>query len=109
MWKWMAKKLHVHLHLPDVSALRTRIDALDAQGAHMAGELNRVKSEVEETKTVIGSAITLLESLSALIREHANSPAELTKIADDLDAQQSALAAAVAANTPAANDPAPEP
>lgn len=69
---------------------------IKTQGEHMAGEIARLTTEVAETRTVIDSAVVTLENLSAFIREHADDPAALNKFADDLDAGQSALAAAIA-------------
>jgi len=69
-------------------------------GEHMAEELERLQQEVAETKTVIDSAIVLLGQLADLIRQNATSPAALNALADDLDAKQAQLAAAITANTP---------
>lgn len=68
----------------------------------MAGELDRLTSEVEENTSVTGSAITLLNNLSQLIRDAGTDPTKLSALADQLDSNSAALAAAVAANTPAA-------
>lgn len=68
--------------------------------------LDDLRREVEETNTVVDSSIALLEKLSQLIRDNAGDPAALKKLADDLDAQQTKLAAAVAANTP--TEPTPD-
>lgn len=67
----------------------------------MAADLTRLTAAVERDSTVNQSAITLLNSLSQLIRDNATDPAALTALADQLDAQQQALADAVVANTPA--------
>ena len=66
----------------------------------MAGELERVQSEVTEISGTVDSAVALLEKLAQLIRDNAGDPAALNKIADDLDAKGNALAAAVVANDP---------
>ncbi|MDP2322587.1 MAG: hypothetical protein Q8N51_00975 [Gammaproteobacteria bacterium] len=68
----------------------------------MSAELDRLTSEVAENGAVIQSAITLLNGLAQQIRDNANDPAALTALADELDANEQALAAAVAANTPSA-------
>lgn len=65
----------------------------------MANELDRLTTEVAETSGVIDSAIALLASLAQRIRDFINQPAALAKLADDLDAKQAALAAAIAANS----------
>lgn len=66
----------------------------------MAGELARLQTEVAEMAGVVDSAIVLIQGLAQQIRDLAGQPAELTKLADDLDAKAGALAAAVEANTP---------
>jgi len=66
----------------------------------MSAELDRLTTEVGETRTVVDSAVLLLGQLADLIRANATDPAALNALADDLDRQQGDLAAAVAANTP---------
>lgn len=65
-------------------------------------DLERLESEVAEIETVADSAIALIGGLSAQLRDHADDPARIRALADSLDAKGIALAAAVAANTPAA-------
>jgi hypothetical protein len=67
----------------------------------MAFDVSRVERAVAKDKTVNESAITLLGSLSGLIRENSANEAKMIELADALDAQQDSLAAAVTANTPA--------
>lgn len=103
-------KLHVdvHIHLMDPAA-HMKLDKvvelvtqlLKGQTA-MSAELDRLTTEVAETKTVTQSAIVLLGQLSDLIRQNANDPTALNALADQLDSNQADLANAVAANTPAA-------
>lgn len=66
----------------------------------MTGEIRRLTTEVAETRTVIAGAITTISTLSAFVREHADDPVALTKFADDIDAGQAELAAAIAAVPP---------
>lgn len=73
----------------------------------MAGELERVQTEVTEISGTVDSAVALLEKLAQLIRDNATNPAALNKIADDLDAKGNALAAAVVANDPDTPPPPP--
>jgi hypothetical protein len=68
----------------------------------MALDLTRLEAAVERDTTVNQSAITLLSQLSQLVRDTAGDPAKVAALADQLDAQQQALADAVTANTPAA-------
>lgn len=71
----------------------------------MSAQLEVLKTEVAETKTVIDSAITLLNGLSAKIAELKDDPVALQALADELDAETKALSDAVVANTPV--EPAP--
>lgn len=81
----------------DVTALTREIRQL---GVTMSAELDRLTAEVSESRTVMSSAIVLLEKLATLIRDNASNPEALNALADDLDSQQSELAEAVTANTP---------
>ena len=67
----------------------------------MSAELDCLTEEVAETKTVVASAKALLSRLAELIRNAGTDPVALAALANDLDAQNAELAAAVAANTPA--------
>lgn len=67
----------------------------------MSAAMDRVKTEVSELKTVNAGVIALVSGLAQQIRDNATDEAALTAIADELDAESTALAAAVAANTPA--------
>lgn len=79
------------------------------QGETMATALEALTAEVARDTEVNQSAIILLQGLAAKIEELKNQPAALQKLADDLRASQDALAAAVAANTPAEEAPPAEP
>jgi TolA-binding protein len=100
-------RLDVYLHtssegevLKELAFIRSTLNTLATQGAIMAGELARLQTEVTEMAGVVDSAIVLINGLAQQIRDLAGQPAELAKLADDLDAKAGALAAAVAANTP---------
>lgn len=74
----------------------------------MATDLTRLTTEVEETRTVIDGAVALITNLAQLLRDAAGSPdvtTEVNALADQLDAKQAELAAAIEANTPAAEPP----
>lgn len=75
----------------------------------MSAQLDALKAEVEETKTVAASAVTLLNGLSQQILDLKNDPAALEQLAADLDASNAALAAAVEANTAPDIDVDPDP
>lgn len=95
----MKLELHLHLHAPNIEATLARIESKEDA---MAGELAVLQQEVSETKTVIDSAILLLQGLKQKLDEAiaAGDPAALKALSDELDAKTNALAAAVAANTP---------
>lgn len=84
--------------------IRTLLETINERLEIMQEQLDRLTTEVEETGTVVDSAITLLGSLSEQIRNNAGDPAALTELADKLDAKQSELAAAIAANTVASDE-----
>ena len=100
------------------SKILNKLDALDRKlnlvlglEKTMSKELDDLKAEVTENTTVVGSAITLLNNLSQMLKDAIASgdPAELTALAATLDKNSSDLAAAVAANTVAVPAPAPPP
>ena len=68
----------------------------------MAADLSALTDAVTNDTTVEQSAITLLEELAAEISAAANDPAAIQALADEVNANAAALAAAVTANTPAA-------
>ncbi len=75
----------------------------------MAQAMDNLRREVGETKTVIASAKALLTNLADRLRSNAGDPAAIQALADELDGQQSDLAAAIAANTVAEDEPEPAP
>jgi len=76
--------------------------AFTSLGAHIMQELDDLQAKVTEINTVEESAIALLNGLSAQLTAAAGNPAQVQAIADSLSAESAKLAAAVAANTPAA-------
>lgn len=85
--------------IPDLARLTQEFDE---QRSNMSVKFDTLRTEVSETKTVMGSAKTLIEGLSQRIKDADGDPVELKAITDDLDGSTNDLAAAVAANTPAA-------
>jgi hypothetical protein len=93
-------RLDVYFHnLPDVGVL-SALETLIGKVNDMSAELDRLTAEVSETHSAVDSAVTLIAGLAQQIRDLSTDPAALNALADDLDAQQAAIAAAVAANTP---------
>lgn len=68
----------------------------------MTIEYDQLVVKVEETGTVVGSGIVLLNGLSAQIALIKNDPAKIQQLADSLQATKQALADAIVANTPSA-------
>jgi hypothetical protein len=101
-----AQEIHVFHHFDDeiVHLLR----ALLAQGEKMSKELDDLTAEVAAETTVEASAVTLIQGLAAQITAAGTDPAKLAALTTQIKTSSDALAAAVAANTPAA-PPAPAP
>ena len=66
----------------------------------MSAELDRLTTEVSESRTAVDSVLALVAGLAQQIRDLATDPAALNALADQLDQQQADIAAAVSANTP---------
>lgn len=75
------------------------------QWRKIMADLAGLKAQVEQNNTVIGSALALINGFSAQLAAAGTDPAKLQELQDSLKAQDDALAAAVAANTPAASAP----
>lgn len=71
----------------------------------MAQDISALEAEVAEEVDIMKSAETLISGFADRLRDAGADPAKLAKLQSDLDTQGSALAAAVAANTPAAPEP----
>ena len=101
---------NVHVHLPQDTAQLDRIEsaitavtsAITQLGVDMSQELDALEAEVSRNTTVDQSAITLLQGLAAQIEQLKTDPVKLQALADSMRGSSDALAAAVAANTPAA-------
>ena len=87
-----------------IDLLLRRMDAQSNREEKVLMTLAELKATVEAERTVIDSAIVLLNGLAQQLKDAiANGdPAAIQAIADELDAQSQALAAAVVANTPGA-------
>jgi uncharacterized protein YoxC len=83
----------------DLSHLDDKLDLILSKGDAMTAALDKLTQEVEETKTAVDSAITLIGGLAQQIRDLKDDPAKLEALANELDAKQKAIADAVAANT----------
>ena len=83
-----------------LSAVLNLTSQVKILGELMSAELDRMIEEVEENKTVVGSAVALLQSLAARLRAIAGDSAKVAELANELDAKNKELADAVVANTP---------
>src|SRR5690349_13322732 len=95
--------VHMHQEPDRTDLILQRLADLHSQGEAMSAQLDRLKQEVAESKTVTESAIAMIGNLAQQIRDLKDDPAALEALANDLDSQQQALAAAVTENTPAEN------
>lgn len=80
--------------------------AIQAQGVKIMATVAQVQADVTAEDTVIDSAVTLLQGLSAALTAAGTDPAALDALKADIDAKTATLAAAVVANTPGAPSPA---
>ena len=71
-------------------------------GEVMSKELDDLTAEVANATTIEQSAITLIQGLAAQLAAAGSDPVKLQALHDSLVAEDAALAAAIAANTPAA-------
>jgi dsDNA-specific endonuclease/ATPase MutS2 len=83
-----------------------KLDAIYTKETVMSQQVDNIVAAVEAEKTVVDSAIVLLDQISAQIRDAQGDPDKLAAIAAGIDAQKQALAEAVVRNTPGA-PPAP--
>jgi len=75
----------------------------------MSEALDRLTAEVAESRSATNSILTLVAGLSEQIRDAVDNEDDeaLLALADDLDAQQRDIAAAVTENTPVSEDDTP--
>ncbi len=83
-------------HLHELSHVQTE------RILEMSAATERLTASVAALTSAEQSAVALLGQLSQLIRDNAEDPAALNKLADDIDSDTADIAAAVVANTPAA-------
>lgn len=105
----MDLNLNVYFHLPSDPRLAEAIARVEAalavvinQGIIMTQQMDDLEVEVSNNTTVEQSAVTLLNGLAATVLSLKNDPVKLQAFVDSLKASSTDLAAAVAANTPAA-------
>jgi len=90
-------RIDVHVHSDQ------RLEALLARmEMKLSKELDDLKAQVAQTTTIAQSAVTLIGGIADRITAAGTDKAALTALTDELRADDDSLAAAVAANTPAA-------
>ena len=98
--RWSAQRSHEELN-QKLEHLHELMHQIKERLITMSAALDRLTQEVSETKDAVASVLALVQGLADQIRNNSDDPAALEKLADDLDAAQQEIAAAVAANTPA--------
>lgn len=104
--------LFIHSGLTDTTNMSAKLDQVlslltQEQGdlKTMAATVDQVLTATQNEMTVEQSAITLLQQLSAQISAAGTDPVKLQSVLDLINNNTTALAAAVAANTPAVTAP----
>ena len=96
--------------------LNSKLDRMLSQSDQILGKLNIIeegeqktmavlddlKTQVQQNTSVEGSALTLIQGLAQQLQAAGTDPTALNALKDQLNTSATALAAAVAANTPAA-------
>lgn len=92
--------MHIHIH-----HYHHYDDGIIERLEKIMAAIDDLQAAVAQEDTVIDSAITLIQGIPALIAAAGTDPAKLQALQADITAKSTALAAAVAANTPAAPAP----
>lgn len=79
-----------------------KLDKILANQEKIMSALTDLQASVAAEDTVMDSAVTLLQGLSAALKAAGTDPAALAALKADIDAKTQTLAAAITANTPAA-------
>ena len=102
--------LHVSHHFPPDHTVLRRLDAIQTSLARieqreivMAGELVALEAQVQANTDAEASAVIVLGQLHDLLVAAGTDPVKLDALKTQLATSQSALAAAIVANTPAAS------
>lgn len=101
-WRLISNE-EIYAKLEEMHQLMQRhFSIIEQKENRVMAAVDDLQASVTAEDTVIDSAITLLQGLSALLAAAGTDPAKLAALKSDIDAKSGALAAAVAANTPAA-------
>lgn len=88
--------------LAALRAILTTLHNIDRNIADMATVLEDLSAQVAVNAQVEASAVQLIQNIAAQLAAAGTDPVALTALKDTLSASATALAAAVAANTPGA-------
>lgn len=99
--EWKLDHLHEMIH-----GLK---EGQQAMATNFAAEIENLTTQVTEMDTVAKGSAALLRKISQMMRDNAADPAAIRALADKLNSTEEELAAAVAENTPAAEEPPVEP
>ena len=97
--------INVNINIYHHDANKAQLDRIENKVNNMANELDTLKAEVAETKTVMGSAVVLLQGLKQKLDEAGTDAAALAALSAELDTSTNDLAAAITANTPVEPQP----
>ncbi len=108
-----AQKANQTAVLAAIAALVSQVSAISAKVDKLMATLDDVRAAVAAERTVEDSVVTLLEGIAQqlAVAMASNDPVAMQTVVDDINANASRMAAAVAANTapPAPPPPAPTP
>lgn len=95
--RWNARRAHEEIQ-EELRHQHWLLHKILERNDTMSAELDRLTTEVEETKGAVASATALIQGLADFIRNNASDPAALKRMADSLDADQASIGEAMAAN-----------
>lgn len=85
--------------------LSNQLDLINQRLEYIMSALDDLTAQVAANRSVIDSALALINGIAARITAAGTDPAALAALTASLKSEDDALAAAVAANTPAASPP----
>ena len=83
--------------------IERKLDRIEQLVRKIMAAIDDLVADVTAENTVIDSAMALIQGLKASLDAAGVDPAKLAQLKTDIEAKSAALAAAVAANTPAAS------
>lgn len=105
-------QVHHHIHPagePGASGVALILAAIEELKMSLQEKLNTALAEAQETQTVAGSIIALLNGISGQLQGVLAGEGTVDEVIASLNNTQEAITAAITANTPAAEPPAEPP